>query len=229
MRWIMVILLAGALSPAAWGQQEGDRRGPSDGRPPGMGPGFRRGDGRWGIPPDDEEWGRIQKFMKEHSPRRWDALSKLNNDQQNRLKQVIWRRFRLLEMIKNNNDDTFYNLRVKRLETEDEIFGLTRDLRNASTEKEVEIRRKLKDAIGQLLDLGVQEHQARITRWEKLIADEKVVMDREKQDRETLIKKHMKAAERESGGLGDETATTQESADQPATTQSAAAAPSPSP
>jgi hypothetical protein len=224
MRWIIAIMLAAMLTPAAWAQQDGDRRGPGDGRPPGMGPGFRRGDGRWSVPPDDDEWARIQKFMKEHSPRRWDALAKLTSEQQNRLKSVIWRRYRLLEIIKANNDENFYNLRVKRLEIEDEIFGLTRDLRTASSEKEVEIHRKLKETIGQLLDVGVLEHQARISRWEKMIADEKITMDKEKLDREGLIKKHMKAAERESGSLGDDVATTQET-DQPATTQSADAAP----
>ncbi len=224
MRSIMVMLLAGMLTPVAWAQQDGERRG-SDTRPPGMGPGFRRSDGRWGVPPDDEEWARIQKFMKEHSPRRWDALNKLTPDQQNRLKSVIWRRCRLLEIIKNNNDENFYNLRVKRMEVEDEIFGLTRDLRNSSSEKEPQIRRKLKETIGALLEIGVQEHQARISRWDKMIADEKLAMDREKQDRENLIKKHIRAAERESGTLGDEMATTQENPDQSATTQSADAAP----
>lgn len=227
MRWLVILVLA-AASSAVLAQQQSSGDDNSNRRSEGFrgqGPGFYRGPGgpRFFQAPDEDEKARILKFWKEVSPRRFEAFNKLSQDRQGPLWNIIWRRFRTLEFIKAS-DPQMYDLRVKRVKLEDEVFGLTRDLRNAPGEKEAEIRQKLREKIGELVDLGADEHQAKIDRWQKMIDEEKRTMLAEKQDRENIIRKHMKAAERESGNLGDETATTQESGEN-AATQSSADAP----
>src|SRR5205823_1241949 len=116
-------------------------------------------------------WDAANQFMKEHSPKRYEAMQKLSKERQEPLKNNVFRRYRILEALRLNDSD-IYDLHVKRVGVEDEIFELTRDLRNASSTEEDKVRKTLHDKIGELLDLEIEERKIRINRWKKLIAQE---------------------------------------------------------
>lgn len=211
MRWIIVVILTGMMAPVVWGQatadkSQGERGGNGRQMMRSRGMGFRGGEGR-GMPPasqaSQEEWTQAQQFMKEHSPERWKAFNnRLNPDQQARLRPTIIRRYRMLQILKNNQKE-FYHLRLKRMKTEDDIFGLKRDWKVASATNKPKIEEKLKWKLGELVDLGIREHRLRIERFKKLIAREQKQIASEQKDREQTVAKHLKAIEKERGRLGE--------------------------
>ncbi|HEX8524992.1 MAG TPA: hypothetical protein VF669_22265 [Tepidisphaeraceae bacterium] len=217
--WIVCGALVFAGAAWAWSQQQNnepasprpERRAPEGYRPPGDGFRFR---GFWNNsdPPNDEEWKTIVSFWKDNSPRRTEAFTKLPQDRQNNLKLLMTRRYRMLDIMRSN-DPQLFELRLKRLKYEDDIFGLTRDLKNSPSDTEPQIRQKLKESIAALVDTSIDERQARIDRWQKLIDEEKQLVTRDKSQRDATIKSHLDRAERESGVLGEQAATTQESSD----------------
>src|SRR5438046_2418472 len=138
----LVLIVLGALPLQVRAQDtstERDRQAERDrpGLPRGpMGP---RGFG-WRFRLSPEEWADASKFMKEHSPKRWESYEKLPPEQQDRLQRAISMRWRTLQQLKDSEPE-IYKMRVKRMELEDEIFTLTRDLRHADGKKETEIGR----------------------------------------------------------------------------------------
>ncbi len=129
----------------------------------------------------------------------------LPEEQQGRLRPLAFQRYRLLKFQKDNEPE-FYDIGVKRWETEDRIFALTRELKKADSAHEQEIRQKLRAALGKMFDLRVQERQIRISRLQRQINTEKEQMARETRDREQIISQHLELAEKEHGRLGDEDA-----------------------
>jgi len=242
--------LAGALLCVMWAvlsvrAQDGSGGGASDGgrapdrrMGPGIGPGgpgpggapppWWRG-GRGGWRPNPEEWNEISGFMKQYCPKRWEVYQKLPPDKQEPLQLIVSRRWRLMQWVKNS-DPELYDLQRDRWRTEDEIFGLTQDLKAASSSAETPVRKKLHDKIGELVDLRIKERNMRVARWEKMIAQERELIARETRDREEIVRNRMRVAERDAGNLGDEEqpeATTQESADGKAVSGAATTAPAP--
>ena len=195
--------------PAGAGPYSGIPPWRRDGRGPGGGGG---GPGGWGF--SEQDWDDIAAFMKQHSPRRWEEYQKLPADRQAQLQRVLNRRWRLIQWVRTH-DPELYELQQKRWQVEDEVFGLTRELRTSSMSSESQIKPKLRAKIGELVDLRTRERQMRITRWEHQIAHEREMMNRETADREDIINKRMRVAQNEAGELGDpeegEMSTTQES------------------
>jgi hypothetical protein len=168
---------------------------------------FRGGrGGQW--QPSDEEWVEMSAFMKQYSPKRWEVYQKLSPDKQQSLRQIVGRRYRLMQWVRNS-DPELYELQKNRWILGDEIFGLTQEVKTSSSDL---TRQKLKEKIGQSVDLGIQERNIRVARWEKMIANERDMIARETRDREEIIHNRMRALREAGGDLGDEPdATTQES------------------
>ncbi len=212
MRWTFAAVLVALMASLGWAQPQtdggrGDRSGAGQPMMRPRGWGQRMGDGRpfWSI--SEEEWGQVQQFMKENSPQRWQAYQDLSGEQQEKLKMTIARRYRMLQFLKNNEPE-MYDVRLKRMGVEDQIFGLTRELKSATPADRPKIEEKLKSKLGDLVDLGIQEHQARIQRFQKLISQEQDQLSREQSNREQIVNKHLKAIEHERGRLGGTEPTT---------------------
>jgi len=197
---VLLVVPAWCLAQADAPRRPGDPPREPSRDPRDFGPG--RFGGFWRRPPTQEEWDAAIEFMKQNSPRRWEAMQKLSKERQEPLKDAIFRRYRLLEMLRMN-DSEVYDLHLKRVALEDEIFGLTRDLRNATTE-ESKVRDKLKDKIASLVDLGMDERKLRIARWQRQLASEQEQLSREQSARNDTIRKRLRAAEREDGTLGSD-------------------------
>jgi hypothetical protein len=232
---VAVLLIAGSLapSPLARAQDQGSTDASTAPRPPErrFGPGtpppwgFRGRGGGWR--PSDEDWNEISAFMKQYSPKRWEVYQKLPPDRQQSLQIIVARRYRLMQWVRNT-DPELYEIQKTRWILGDEIFGLTQDLKAANSATEPGVRQKLKDKIGQFVDLGVQERKTRVARWEKNIANERELITRETRDREEIIRNRLRAAERDAGNLGDDDSepATQDSGAAPAAITAPTTAPS---
>jgi hypothetical protein len=202
---VMLLTMPLAAMAQQTPQPDGPRRDPRDMRD--FGPG-RFGGGFFRRPPSPEEMESAMNFMKEYSPKRWDAMQKLSKERQDLLKDAVYRRFRMLEVLRVTDDQKFpiYELQLKRVATEDEIFGLTRDLRTCVTGDESKIKAKLHDKIAELVDLGIQERKIRIARWQKQLSEEQEKLAHDVSSRDDVIRKRMRVAEREDGTLGSDAA-----------------------
>jgi hypothetical protein len=202
MRWMIVGILSVTMVPLAWGQAQSDG-GPGEAGPMmrhGFGP--HHGEGRGSWHPSDKEWADIQQFMKENSPRRWNAyINDLSDEQQGNLKRTIIRRYFALQLLKSSQPK-MYQARLERMRVEDDVFGLRRDLKEAAPTEKGKIEAKLKSKLGKLVDLSVQEHRMRIERFQELIAHEQEQLSHEQNDRQHIIEEQLRKIENERGRLG---------------------------
>jgi hypothetical protein len=116
---LVMILLAGVFPLQLRAQDTpGDRDRQAERDRPGFprGPFGPRGFWRWRLSP--EEWADASKFMKEHSPKRWESYEKLPPEQQDRLQRAISIRWRTLQQLKDSEPE-IYKMRIKRIELED--------------------------------------------------------------------------------------------------------------
>src|SRR5205823_4356852 len=95
----------------------------------GGGPFMRPGEWRREFPrsygPDepisDEKWKQIEELMKKYSPQRWERLQEVPEDRRDDIRRAMARRYDLLERLKEQ-EPAVYDLRLKRLAIEDQIF-----------------------------------------------------------------------------------------------------------
>ena len=220
---VVGLLVAGLLAPTPMAeaqdqdsaaQRTPDRRYTPVNPPPWWIRGRGMGPGPGGVR-DREDWSEVEAFMKQYSPRRWEMYQKLPPERQQQIQITVYRRYRLMQWFKSS-DSEVYELQKTRWILGDEIFALSQELKSRSANEQT--RQKLREKIGQFVDLGVQERKMRISRWEKMIANERELIAHETRDRDQIIKNRMLAAEQNAGNLGDEDpeATTQESPQTPA-------------
>jgi hypothetical protein len=230
---IVVAIMSAAVTVARAQERDGQntdranerRMGPGGGYPSPYPPPWRRQGGGWR---QEDDWSEIAAFMKENCPKRWEQYQKLPPDRQDQLKWIVSRRWRLMQWVKTTNKD-LYELQVNRWRVEDEVYGLTQDLKKTTSTDEPTVRAKLRSKIGEMIDLRSKERQMRIKRWEEQIAQERDMIAKETRDRDEIINHRVRVAERDAGNLGDEEseATTQESDGSPAVPASPTTAPAP--
>jgi len=178
------------------GPQRGDRdrdRGPGGG---GYGQGFGPGGGgsmrrRGWI--DPAEWTQAEAFMKENSPRRWAAFEKIPGDNPHRLTvmRAFYGRYRMLQGLRDE-DPALYDLRMKRLKLEDNVFGLVWDLKHEDApDVKQKIQTELKAQVVELVDVGIQERGRRIERLETALKDEKERFAKDQNNRDGLVKEQL--------------------------------------
>ena len=102
------------------GRDRGDRGGFSR-RPGGSGggPGF-------GGPEWEKTKVELTEFLKKHAPNRWEDIAKSPHGGQS-----MWsmgRKFGELQMLKNSSDQTLYDNRIAQIESEDQEYGLLKQI-----------------------------------------------------------------------------------------------------
>jgi hypothetical protein len=183
------------------GPQRGDReRGPGSG---GYGQGFGPGGGmrrRGWI--DPAEWTQAEAFMKDNSPRRWAAFEKIPGDNPHRLTvmRAFYGRYRMLQSLRDE-DPALYDLRMKRLKLEDNVFGLVWDLKHEDApDAKQKIQTDLKAEVVELVDVGIQERGRRIERLETALKDEKERFAKDQNNREGLVKEQLERILKDDNG-----------------------------
>jgi len=123
--------------------------------------------------PDDETWKTIAEFMQKNSPRRFETYKKQVTDEEkmNRLKSAIASRYKALEDLKQANP-ALYDIRLKRVAIEDQVFGLSSDLRHGEGE-EKQVRTKLRQQVAALFASRLAEHKLLLSQLEQKVANEK--------------------------------------------------------
>jgi hypothetical protein len=135
------------------------------------------------APLTEEEWGKAVTFMEQYSPNRLHALQEgvgPDSPRYNELRKFINRHYRELSQLKDRNDTEIYNLRVKTIQAEDEFWGLRQKLRETPESQRDPIRQQLRAKVAEQLELGDRERQLRITRLEKVLAEEKEKLEADK-------------------------------------------------
>jgi len=145
------------------------------------------------LPPFSEaDWTEAAEFIRVHSPRRYEVFELLPDDspQKRAVRRFMLSRYQNLKDYKASDPDS-YDGRLKRLETEDEIFGLAADLRRAEGSKREALRDELRTRVAEMIDLGIAERKVKIGRLEKLLQEERNRLGTYEKGRDVLIEQRM--------------------------------------
>lgn len=153
---------------------------------------------RWGgagrpDAPTAEEWEKVSAFMQEQSPHRWRLYQRLAEESsaQRSVRRMIWSRYQNLQDLKQE-DPAFYEMRLRQLQLEDEIFDLVDLLKNAeSPEQKDKVRGQMREKLGQAVDIGIKERRHRINKLEKALQTEKNRLAADEKDHEKLIENRL--------------------------------------
>src|SRR5439155_22967679 len=112
---------------------------------PGMGPG--NGGGQNLGPIGEDEMGQIETFMKAYSPKRWEKLQQdVPEDRRKRILDNIRMQYRWMERLKEE-DPTIYDIRIKRLPVEDEMFEIGWELHHGDPKSPPDLRKRLREQV----------------------------------------------------------------------------------
>lgn len=198
---VMVMLLtvgpmlgAEALSPAAPppGPPGHGRHWPEDAR--------RYWRNRWRREPIDEnKWNDAMEFMRQHSPRRLAFVLSLPEGQfRDGIRRYILGRYRDLQNLSDQNETELRELVVKRLELEDQAWGLSVDLAESkNADEQSRLHKELSEQVRQLVMLGFQERQLRIGRLERAVQTEKDKLAADQNRTEEVVAEQLNRWERE--------------------------------
>jgi hypothetical protein len=174
----------------------GDEQSP---RRPDRSENAQTGRGRFGQrifgPVSPKELADAMIYMKEHSPNRAAAIESLTGERKNHIMEVAARNYtNWMRILKQ--DPQLYKVVVKRVEVEDNIFGLVSQLRKGSAATQAspqsDTRAKLREQVADLVDLGIEERQIRLDHLEQTVKDLRTKLDDDSSHRSDLIDQRYK-------------------------------------
>lgn len=188
---------AGTTAPS-----DGDHNGPNPRRhrggamapPPDRFEGQRSGEWRRSEPISDDRWAELGKFMKQYSPKRWERMTELSDGARNRIGHMIDRRVSQLTWLKDA-DPKVYEIRLKRMQIEDEIFGLGWQLTHDRPEHPDKIRAKLKAQVTALVHNKLDERRTRIHEMQARLDQERQSLREDQAQADANVTAHMNAIE----------------------------------
>jgi hypothetical protein len=125
-----------------------------------------------------EEWEAVAAFTRQHSPQRWKSFMELPEDKQERVRRAMHWRFLQVERLKEQQPELF-DLQVRRLAIEDQIFPLALQIRRAEGEETPgtqAAREELRKQVVALVEVGLKEREVRLERFkERLQAEEEQI------------------------------------------------------
>jgi hypothetical protein len=159
--------------------------------------------------PSADELSEVDDFMKENSPKRWGKIQDMPDKRKDNIMQFVVQRYRMLQDLKRNDED-MYNLRVKRLKIEDEIFDLGWDLKNSKNGDQnnaqlESTRKELRKTVRALVDNRIEEHRLRLKQWQEKMDEERKRMVAEQNSEDQFVDSSVKAIENDMRwpGMGD--------------------------
>jgi len=124
--------------------------------------------------------------MQDHSKNRLGFVEKLPNGSfKEHLQHMLWQRFKALQSAEG--DTELHDVMVKRIDVEDDVWGLAMKLREAPSAGVEQVRSELHDKVVDLVEIGLEERQKRLEKIEKAIELEKAAIERDRKDKEGLI------------------------------------------
>jgi len=146
-------------------------------------------------------------YMKDKSPNRYAALNSLPDGERKKNLQQLAARNYLNWMRELAEDPELYSVTLKRIGSEDEIFGLVGKLRADPPDKKEADTAQLREQVANLVDLSIQERQLRLDRLQKAVKEQQQKLIEDSSHREQLVDQRMKAIQSEglvpsSGSVG---------------------------
>src|SRR5690606_15968834 len=131
-------------------------------------------------------------FFQEYSPRRWAAYESLPETQQGRIRTVMIRRYSHLERIREHSPDDVYEMVLRRVELEDEAWGLGQDIREAVNPAARDaLRAELQEVVQLMVEEQFLERERRIERLKKALANEEKRLEEDRQNVDALVQRQM--------------------------------------
>jgi hypothetical protein len=138
------------------------------------------------------DWESIAPFMKVHSQNRLKFINGLSDGPMKfAMMNNMVRVSRNLERL-DREDPELSHVVTKRVELEDQVFGLARDLRNADPVEADQIKQTLGQKVAELVDTNLDERQLRIDRLTKTLNVEQQNLARDKDQSDQLVADKLK-------------------------------------
>jgi hypothetical protein len=119
--------------------------------------------------PTDQEFAEVTRFMEQHSPNRFKRLNDVPNERREGIVNRIVNHYRTLQRLKQD-DPEIYDLRLKRLPIEDQMFTLGWELSHDEDVKRApELRSRLREQVRLFFDNCLEERRIRIERIQQQI------------------------------------------------------------
>jgi hypothetical protein len=198
-----IVAAAGAAAPSAQpgvgigGGTPGGQNDSPDIQPPGPHSRFNSGNS---LPMTQQDWDNAEEWMEKNAPRRWAYLQTVKNTNAQAFRREF-REFFLPRIHQINwlqlNDKKLYDLRMQRIQLEDDAFGMLQDLIGAktSTEKSA-LTSSLKEKLGEMYDNTLAERQQRINELATFVQteQEKLKDDQQPDHREKHVENTLNRA-----------------------------------
>ena len=153
------------------------------------GGGYRRwrGGGRWGMEIPSQEWELAAQFMEQHSPRRWRAYQSLPDERRQGVRRMIYVRYRNLQQLRGD-DPELYDVRMRQLVMEDDIWRLVDELRASTSEEQREpIIQQIRQRVQETTALWLKEREHRLARQEAVLQTMREDLATDRQNLEEII------------------------------------------
>lgn len=135
----------------------------------------------------DEEWREAADFLQQYTPKRLAAANQLADGVlKQHVKNFMYGRYVAIMRARENFPE-IYQLQVKRLMIEDNIFATHRQALAAGPTAHQAIRAQLKQQVAELFDNVQQERQVRIDRLKQWANDLQHTKENDDQNREAVI------------------------------------------
>jgi len=138
-------------------------------------------------PATDQEWNDMMVFMHQYSPSRFKVLDSIQIDHNSPVALEAIRKFRNYVFTTQHFPAITDDLRL-RFTKEDDLFTLMLDDRAAAEGADaLDLRDKIHDKIGEIVQLEVKIHQERVDRLQNLLAEEKGRLQNEESTEDETI------------------------------------------
>jgi hypothetical protein len=138
------------------------------------------------------DWESIAPFMKVHSQNRLKFINGLSDGPMKfSMMNNMVRVSRNLERL-DREDPELAHVVTKRVELEDQVFGLAKDLRSADSDGADQIKQTLGQKVAELVNANLDERQMRIDRLTKTLNIEQQNLARDKDQSDQLVADRLK-------------------------------------
>lgn len=142
------------------------------------------------------EWEAASKRIKSHSPNVWARMDRMPSDSPARMNMMrsLIERHRDLERVERRDPEQ-YKRELAQIEIEDQIVGIAREARQASSESEADaLKQKLRNLVEKLVDLRFANREARLKRLSDTLAAERERLEADKRARDAAVERHFGSA-----------------------------------
>ena len=144
----------------------------------------------------ESDWLATIEAMRKHTPNAWHRFERMPPDGPGhvRMKRMLVDRHRQLQRVEQRDPELFKR-ELEQLELEDEILGIARQIWGAGPDgnESKDLRNQLRDRVGRLVDLRIQNREARLKRLTETLENETRRLNDDKRDRDAVVERQFDA------------------------------------